>query len=290
MALDRDRPSDSRGAPVVRSRARAARDRAAARGDLPPLRLRFSLVRVRVDSASPVAADRGRRTDDVSALQDRAAPRAGDDGAGAARPLDQRHGDVPRPDVLPGVPTEGRAAPANVSVHPDLARGVLDRRRGLLDGHSPRGGGAVRARAHLCDRHQRSRRAPRARRHLPARADAGVHRELHQGRGHAIVLGVLRRRSTMARSSRQRCSATSCSRSTTSSPIGRSRSSTSSCVATCSSTSTATSRCACTDSFTSRSCISEFCVSGRRRRCGSRTTRTRTRSFASAERIYRKVR
>src|SRR3712207_8666336 len=50
------------------------------------------------------------------------------------RSLDQRQLDVPRPALLPGVQAEGRAAPADLSFHPDLARGLFDRRGGLLDG------------------------------------------------------------------------------------------------------------------------------------------------------------
>ena len=173
----------------------------------------------------------------ISASAGPAASRAGVDGAGAARPVHQRHGDVPRPDVLSRVPTKGRAAAANVPVHPDLARGVLDRRRGLLNGHTPRGGGTVRARPHLRDGHQRSGRAPGTSRHLPAGADAEYTENYIRAGGTGRSRSTTSP-STMVRSSRPRCSATSCSRSTTSSPTGPSPSSTSSCVVTCSSTST----------------------------------------------------
>ena len=71
---------------------------------------------------------------------------AAGDGAAAARPVDQRDGDVPRPELLPGVPRARRAAAADLSVHPHLARRLFDGRRSLLDGDPARGGRAVRPR------------------------------------------------------------------------------------------------------------------------------------------------
>ena len=102
--------------------------------------------------------------------------------------------DVPRPDVLRGVPREGRAGAAHVSVHADLVRGLLDGRGGLLAGDPARGGRAVRAHADLRDRHQRARARDGARGRLPARADEAVHAELSPRRRQARLLGVLRRR------------------------------------------------------------------------------------------------
>ena len=57
---------------------------------------------------------------------------------------------------------------AHVSVHPSLARRVLDGRGGLFDGDPSRGGGSLRADAHLRNGHQRSRPAEGEGRHLSA--------------------------------------------------------------------------------------------------------------------------
>ena len=88
----------------------------------------------------------GERVDDDLGAPGPDPARPGRDGAAAARPLDQRHGDVPRPDLLPRLPREGRAAAAHVSVHAHLGRRLLDRRGGLLARDPARRGGARRPR------------------------------------------------------------------------------------------------------------------------------------------------
>ena len=95
------------------------------------------------------------------------------------------------PTLLPRVPREGRAAAAHVSVQPDLGRGLLDGRGGLLAGDPARGGGAVRADEDLCDGHQRGGARARAARRLPAREDAGLHAQLHRRGRQARVLRLL---------------------------------------------------------------------------------------------------
>ena len=84
----------------------------------------------------------------------------------------------------------------------------------------------------LRDRHQRRGAAQGARRHLSGRCDAALHAELHAGRRHAQLFGVLHRALRVRDHAARRCARTSCSRSTTSSPTARSTSSTSCCAAT----------------------------------------------------------
>ena len=88
----------------------------------------------------------GEKVETISALQDLRPARPGGDGAAAARPVGQRHRDVPRPELLPRVPREGRAAAAHLSVHADLGRRLLDRRGGLLARDPARRGGPLRPR------------------------------------------------------------------------------------------------------------------------------------------------
>ena len=116
----------------------------------------------------------------ISGLQEKVLHDCAVHGAAAARPLHQHHRHVPRPDLLPRLPAEGRADAAHVSVRAHLARRLFDRRRGLLDGHPPPGRGAVRPLPHLRHGHQRGGAAAREGRHLPAGHDAGEHRELHR--------------------------------------------------------------------------------------------------------------
>ena len=210
------------------ARPRAARGRAPARGDLPPLRLRLPRVRARVAAAAAVAARwTPSGVESISALQALRAARPGRDGAAAARPLDQRDGDVPRPDLLRGVPRAGGAAAAHVSVRPDLARRLLDRRGGVLDGDPARRGGPLRPRAHLRDRHQRGgARAARRLGVFPLEQDAGVHARTTSARAASSSFSEYYSPATTARCSRGRSSTASSSRSTTSSRTRPSTSST----------------------------------------------------------------
>jgi hypothetical protein len=68
--------------------------------------------------------------------------------------LGQRHGDVSRSRFLQGIPRDRRAAPPYLSIHPRLARGMFDGRRGVLDGDPAPRRRTARSRAHLCDGHQ----------------------------------------------------------------------------------------------------------------------------------------
>ena len=128
------------------ARARGDRGRAPARGDLPPLRLRLQALRARLAEAPATPADGRRARRDGLGAAGACAPRPRGDGAAAARPLDQRHVDVPRPDVLPRVPRARRAAAPHLSVLAHLGRRVLDRRGGLLVRDRARRGGPVRSR------------------------------------------------------------------------------------------------------------------------------------------------
>ena len=124
-------------------------------------------------------------------------------GSGPARPrrlgplpaghLGQRQRDVPRSGVLPRVPARRGAAAAHLPVHPHLAGRRVARRRSLFAGDPAARGRALRPQPDLRDRHQRRGAAAGARRHLPRRSDAALHAELHAGRRHAQLLGVLHR-------------------------------------------------------------------------------------------------
>ncbi len=64
----------------------------------------------------------------LSGLQERILHEPGVHGPPAARPVDQRHGDVPRPELLPRAARARLPAAAHVSLHPRLERRLLDRR------------------------------------------------------------------------------------------------------------------------------------------------------------------
>ena len=230
-----DRSESLTGPPArVRPRPRAARDRAAARGGVPALRLRLPRrTRTRRSAAGCGSGSRPRGCARSPSCRRGCCTirRRWSGCCSTSRSTSRRCSAIPS--FYLAFREQRRAAAAHLSVHPHLARGLFDGRGGLLDGDPPRGGGAVRPRAHLRHRHQRRRAAAARGRDLPARPDAGVHRELHPGGRQALVLRVLhgevRRRAVQLRRSR----GTSCSRSTTSSPTGRSASSTSSSAATC---------------------------------------------------------
>ena len=157
-------PASARLPDGRRCERRAHRDRAAARGDLPPLRLRLPRLR-----AAPRCA---------GALWQRAARRgAADDlgaaGAGAARPerawsaccstcrSTSRRCSATRPST---VAFREKVVPL-LRTYPFIAhleRRLLDGRGGLLAGDPAAGGGPARALAHLRDRHQRRRARARA--------------------------------------------------------------------------------------------------------------------------------
>ena len=202
------------------ARARADRDRAPARGDLPPLRLRLPRYAPAVAAAARCgsAMDGERARDDLGAAGAGAA-RPGGDGAAAARPLGQRHRDVPRPDLLPRVPREGRAAAAHLSVH--RASGTPAARRAK---RSTRWRSCSRRKG--CSTAAASTRPTSTRRCSSRRGSASsrwtrcrsTRRTTSRAGGDALVLRVLHRRATTARASPASSPRTSSSRSTTSSP------------------------------------------------------------------------
>ncbi|CAA9510579.1 MAG: MCP methyltransferase, CheR-type, partial [uncultured Solirubrobacteraceae bacterium] len=174
-------------------RPRAHRGRPAAGGRLPPLRVRLPGLRpLLVEAAAVAPCPRGAGGDAVGAAGARA-PRPAGHGAAAARPLDQRHGDVPRPELLQGAAGEGRADPADVSVRARVERGLLDGRGDVLAGDRAGGGGAARPQPHLRDRHQRRRARARPLGPLPAREDEAVHGELRACGRHGRLLALLQR-------------------------------------------------------------------------------------------------
>src|SRR5207244_3894430 len=133
-----DTPTQSgHGASASGPGARAARDRPAARGGVPPLRLRLPRVRTGVAEASPLSPYGCRRARVAHRASVAAPPRSAGDGTAARRPLDQRHRDVPRPVVLPRLQGEGRPRSAHISVYPHLVRGLCVRRGGLLTRDPP---------------------------------------------------------------------------------------------------------------------------------------------------------
>ena len=83
--------------------------------------------------------------------------RPGRDGAAAARPLDQRHRDVPRPDASTSRSARRSCRCCGLSVLAALGRRLLDRRGGLLARDPARRGGPLDRVADLRDRHQRGR-------------------------------------------------------------------------------------------------------------------------------------
>ena len=112
----------------------------------------------------------------ISALQDKRPARPRLHGAAAARPVDQRHRDVPRPELLHRVPREGRAAAADVSVHAHLGRRAARRARRSTRWRScsRRRASYERARIYATDINE-SVLEQRAGGRLPARQDARVH-------------------------------------------------------------------------------------------------------------------
>ena len=176
-------------------RARGARDRAAARGDPPALRLRLPRVRAGLAEAAALAADPGRAA--------RRRSRASRSACCTTRPCMERllldlsinvtsmfrdptFYAAFREQVVPILRTYPFVA--------HLGRRLLDRRGGRTRWRSCSTRRALaRPRADLRDRHQRGRaRAARGGR-LPARQDAGVHAELHPRGRQARVLRVLHR-------------------------------------------------------------------------------------------------
>ena len=203
------------------------RDRAPAGGDLPPLRLRLPRVRAGVAEAAAVAADDGERVETVSALQERDPARPARDGAAAARPVDQRDRDVPRPDASTSrsarrscrccAPTRSRASgsPAARPARRSTRSRSCSSEEGLYDRV-----------ADLRDRHQRGRARARAAGVFPLDKMQEYTQNYIRAGGTALVLGVLRRalrRRAVRAVARRR---TLSSPSTTSSPTPRSTSST----------------------------------------------------------------
>ena len=174
--------------------ARAAGDRAAARGHPALLRLRLSRLRAGL-AAPPAVAPRLRRGpgDDLRPAGAHPA-RPLLHGPAAARPVDQRHRDVSRPELSPGAAHARLPGAAHLSVHPGVERRLLDRRGDLLRGDRPARGGAARARADLRDGHRRGGPGARAVGHVCAGAHAALHRELPARRRPRVVLVVLQRR------------------------------------------------------------------------------------------------
>ena len=180
--------------PRASRRPGGARDRRPPGGGLPALRVRLPQLRPGVAAAAAVAPARpgGHRHPLRPARTAAARPRL--HGAAAARPVDQRHRHVPRPRLLPGLPPDGRAHAAHLSLPAHLERGLLHRRGDLLPGHHAGRGGPARPHPDLRHRHQPVGAGPGPRRRLPAGEDAGVHRELPGRGGHEGVLRVLRGR------------------------------------------------------------------------------------------------
>ena len=112
--------------------------------------------------------------------------RPGLHGPPAARPLDQRHRDVPRPELSPRAARARLPAAAHLSVHPRLERGLLDRRGDLLAWRS-------RCTRRACSSARGSTRPTSTRPRWSARASGAfalermqlLHRELPARRRHA---------------------------------------------------------------------------------------------------------
>ena len=101
----------------ARGRARPSRSSCLLEAHLPPLRLRLPRLRAGPRCGGGCGgASHGERRRDALRAAGAGAARPGGDGAAAARPVDQRHRDVPRPGLLPRAAREGRAAPAHLSV------------------------------------------------------------------------------------------------------------------------------------------------------------------------------
>ena len=145
----------------------------------------------------------------------------------------ERHAMFRDPTFFRAFRRAGGAAAAHLSVHPHLARRLLDRRRGLLAGDPPAGGGALRPLPDLRDRHERgrccSRRGTASFRSTRCRSTRANY--IAAG-GTGGVLRLLHRRVRPRDLRASRCARTSCSRSTTWCPTARSTSSTSSSAAT----------------------------------------------------------
>ena len=174
-------------------RAGSARNRSAAGGDLSPARVRFSRVRAVVAAASSARRRGSGEPDDRLRPDGEDAPRRHVSRAPVAGAVGERQRDVPGSAVLPGVPAARDPAAADVSVHPHLAGGLLDGRRGVFAGDSPPGRRAVRPQPYLCHRHERGRPAEGAERDLSDRCDAEEHRELLRVGWHGHVVRLLHR-------------------------------------------------------------------------------------------------
>ena len=197
-------------------RRREDRARLPARGRLQALRLRLPRVRAGVAAPprQPPAAARGAGDASRRCRSGCCATRRSCSGCcSTCRSTSRRCSATRGSTRLPG---EGRAAAADVSVHADLGRGLLDRRGGLLARDPARRGRAVRPRRgstrRTSTRRCSSRRgwaSSRSRRCRTTRATTS--RRAARARSPTTT-----RPRTTERRSTARCSATSSSRSTTS--------------------------------------------------------------------------